>query len=95
MVWVLYSFFAFTVCGSPVEVAGYAESNRFEKSDAGLVIRPRDMDALCSPIQLTVTLSIMEPQQTVVELSLSVSRGRCVKLCPLQKPKNAKMRRGR
>jgi hypothetical protein len=37
---------AFTVCGSPVEVAGYAESNRFEKSDAGLVIRPRDMDAL-------------------------------------------------
>ena len=36
---------AFSVGGSIFDVAGYAGSNRKEKSDAGLVKRPRESDA--------------------------------------------------
>ena len=63
---------AFSVGGSIFDVAGYAGSNRKEKLDAGLVKRPRESDALCSPIQRTVTLSEQEPQQTVIELCFTV-----------------------
>jgi hypothetical protein len=36
---------AFSVGGSRVDDVGYAGSSRSEKSDAGLVKRPREMDA--------------------------------------------------
>ena len=55
---------AFSVGGSRIDVAGYAGSNRSEKSDAGLVKRPREKDAKLVSAECTAEALPRHAQET-------------------------------